>query len=186
MFVPIRERACVDLSTWVAFLAFTMPLVILKRTLVNLTIGPLEAALAVEVPLDEVSFIRVAAWICLFSLSTLQALNEVTIVNLAICPPIYADAMHFTILHLSCENVAILHLGRPLTLTLPLLIKLTTPCRLRFAAKYGDLGVGGDLFNACGCEIGLKLADACHEVETALTILMQERIKVLSEALFRR
>ena len=71
MFVPIRELACVDLSTWITFLPFTMPLVILKRTRINLTIGPLEAALAVEVPLDEISFIRVAAWIYLFSLSTL-------------------------------------------------------------------------------------------------------------------
>ena len=109
-----------------------------------------------------------------------------TIVNLAICPPIYAAAIHFTILHPSCENVAILHIGRPLTLTLVLLIKFTTPYRLRFSAKYSDLGVGGDFFNECGCEIGLKLVYACHEVETALTILMQERIKVLSEALFRR
>ena len=127
MLASLGKLACVGGAIWVHFPSQTMSLVIEPLTSVALPILPLEVALALELPIDEVTYVGIATRIRCLSFSVLDPIDVLALVDLPIDPLILADATHLAILHASRVHVPILHKDCAYSLALSLIVKLTNP-----------------------------------------------------------
>ena len=142
-----------------------MLLIIFPFTSIDLPISPFEDALAMKVSIHVLSVVAVTAWISLQTLPILYAFTVFALVDLAIDPPIFTEALHFSILHFSHVDITILHVSLALSLTPPLIVEFTCPDCL------GLFGVDCDIMrNVLHFGLGhVRLDKSHHLIQVQLT-----------------